>query len=192
MSLREIGPEDARTLLDRGAVLVDVREPDEHARARIPGSRNLPISALDDETLTLATGQSVIFHCRSGARTAANAGRLAGKVPRHEAYVLAGGLEAWRAAGLPVTDDRRQPIELQRQVQIGAGGMVLAGTLLGWFFAPEFLVVPAFVGSGLVFAGMTGFCGLARLLMLAPWNRQRAGRTEGGPAAEVVSGARKV
>ena len=67
--------------------------------------------------------------------------------------------------------DRRQPLELQRQVQIGAGSLAFGGTLLGLLISPWFLVVPLFVGGGLILAGVTGFCGMARLLARAPWNR---------------------
>jgi len=73
--------------------------------------------------------------------------------------------------GLPVVTNRRQPMELQRQVQIGAGSLAFVGTLLGLFVSPWFLAVPAFVGAGLITAGVTGFCGMARILRRAPWNR---------------------
>ena len=75
---------------------------------------------------------------------------------------------------MPIVVDRRQPIEMQRQVQIAAGGLAFSGTLLGLPLSPWFFVVPAFVGAGLVFAGLTGFCGMARLLRRAPWNRAAA------------------
>jgi hypothetical protein len=73
---------------------------------------------------------------------------------------------------VPVVTDRRLPIELQRQVQIGAGSLVFAGTLLGLLASPWFFAVPALVGAGLMTAGLTGFCGMARILMRAPWNRE--------------------
>jgi hypothetical protein len=88
-----------------------------------------------------------------------------------QAHVIACGLDAWRRARLPLTTDRRAPIDLQRQVQFGAGGMALLGTICGVLLSPWFLVVPGFVGAGLLTAGLTGFCGLATLLMHAPWNR---------------------
>ena len=78
---------------------------------------------------------------------------------------------SFRISGLPVVNDRRQPLELQRQVQIGAGSLAVVGTLLGLFVSTWFFAVPAFVGAGLVTAGVTGFCGMARILMRAPWNR---------------------
>lgn len=173
--LKTITPEDAaRMLRDDGATLVDVREPDEHARQRIPGARNLPLSALEEAELALHQGRPVLFHCRSGARTAGHAARLAAKAGTVEAYVVEGGIEAWKRAGLPVAEDRRQPLELMRQVQIAAGGMVLLGVLLGALVAPGFFALSGFVGAGLVFAGVSGTCGLARLLRLMPWNRAAA------------------
>jgi rhodanese-related sulfurtransferase len=159
MSLSTIEPSEARRLLDSGALLIDIREADEHAREKIPGARHLPLSKLDEAELAVHQGKPVVFHCKSGARTKANAPRLAAK------------LDAWRKAGLPVVTDRKQPLELQRQVQIGAGSLALVGTLLGLFVSPWFFVVPGFVGAGLLTAGLTGFCGMARILMRAPWNR---------------------
>jgi len=172
MTLKTVTPEQAKHLLGDGAILVDIREADERARERIPGARHLPLSKLDETELALHEGKPVLFHCRSGTRTLANAPRLADRVaPGCDAYVIEGGLDAWRKAGLPVVTDRRQPIELQRQVQIGAGSLALIGTLLGALVSPWFFVVPGFVGAGLTIAGLTGFCGMARLLMHAPWNR---------------------
>ena len=172
MAFETIAPERARQLLGDDGVLVDIREADEHARERIPGARHVPLSKLDATDAALPQGAPVIFHCRSGARTLANASRLVAWAGQsRDAYVMEGGLDAWRKAGLPVMADRSQPIELQRQVQIVAGGLGLSGTLLGVLVSPWFLIVPGFVGAGLTFAGLSGFCGMARLLMLAPWNR---------------------
>jgi rhodanese-related sulfurtransferase len=173
--LKPISPEAAATLLrEGGATLVDVREPDEHARARIPGAQNLPLSRLEEAELALHVGKPVIFHCRSGARTQGNAARLAAKAGLCEAYVVEGGLDAWKRTGLPVAEDRRQPLELMRQVQIAAGSMVVLGVLLGALVAPALYALAGFVGAGLVFAGVTGTCGLARVLRLMPWNRALA------------------
>jgi rhodanese-related sulfurtransferase len=172
MSLRTIPPHEARRLLDRGAILVDIREADEHAREHIPGARHLPLSKLDGADLAAHRGEILIFHCRSGARTKGNSGRLAAKAGAEcQAFVLEGGLDAWRAARLATTVDRRQPIELQRQMQIGAGALALVGTLLGLAVSPWFLAVPLFVGAGLLVAGLSGFCSIAWLLERAPWNR---------------------
>lgn len=168
MSLPTVDAATARRLIAEGAVLVDVREPDERAREHIPGTRHAPLSSL--RQVEAPGAKAVIFHCRSGARTGANAARL-GEAAGCEAYLLEGGLDAWKRAGLPVSTDRGQPIEIMRQVQIVAGSLVVLGVVLGFLVAPSFLALPAFVGAGLVFAGSTGWCGMARLLAVMPWNR---------------------
>lgn len=175
MSLPTISADQAKLLLDQGAMLVDIREADEHAREKIAGARHLPVSKLDEADLAVHAGRPVIFHCKSGARTLANSPRLAAKLAKLgegcEAYIVEGGLDAWKKAGLPLIADRRQPLELQRQVQIGAGSLAFFGTLLGLLVSPWFFAVPLFVGAGLMNAGVTGFCGMARVLAHMPWNR---------------------
>lgn len=172
MTLRTVSPEKAREMLNEGAILLDIREADEHARERIAAARSLPLSTLDQADFALHRGKPVIFHCRSGQRTQMNAARLQARAGDGcEAFVVEGGLDAWRKAGLPVVTDRRQPIEMQRQVQIVAGSLGLGGVLLGAFVSPAFYAVPGFIGAGLLFAGLTGTCGMAKLLKFAPWNR---------------------
>lgn len=169
MTLSPISPEDARRRIAEGAVLIDIREADEHARVRIPGARSVPLARLD----TIGDAPAVIFHCRSGMRTDANAARLA-QAAQCEAYLLEGGIDGWRKAGLPLTEDRKAPLEIMRQVQIAAGLLVLAGVILGLTVAPGFFALSAFVGAGLTFAGVSGWCGMAKLLALMPWNRRAA------------------
>ncbi len=190
MTLPTITPRDAKRLIDEGAILVDIREADEHARARIPGAHHLALSKLDEAELAIQRGKPVIFHCRSGARTLSNAGRLADRVGGDcEAYVIEGGLDAWQKAGLPVASDRRAPLELQRQVQIGAGSLAFIGTLLGLAVSPWFFAVPLFVGGGLLTAGLTGYCGMAMLLMRAPWNRAVYGAKNAGAGGDLTRAA---
>lgn len=168
--IRSVSPRQAAALMQQGALLVDVREPSEHARQRIPGASNLPLAQLPGLLPAVAQGP-VVFHCLGGTRTAMHAERLAGCV-RCEAYLLEGGLEGWKQAGLPVEGAARQPLELMRQVQIVAGSLVLLGALLGATLSPWAYLLSAFVGAGLLFAGLSGFCGMARLLLRMPWNRQ--------------------
>jgi rhodanese-related sulfurtransferase len=171
--LNAISPKDAATLVRRGAVLIDIRDADEHARERIPGARHHALDRLNTEALR--EGDAIlVFHCRSGMRTAANAGKLASAAGTREAYILEGGLDGWKKAGLPVALDRTRPIEVMRQVQIAAGTLILLGVLLGFFVAPAFFALSGLVGAGLLFAGLSGFCGMARLLALMPWNRRAA------------------
>lgn len=169
-ALKSISPERAAKLIRAGAVLVDIRELDEHKRERIPGARHHALSALDVASPARPGDDILIFHCKSGARTQANAPRLA-TAAGCEAYVLEGGIEAWKRLNLPIAYERKQPIAMARQVQILAGSLVLIGMLLGHLLTPAFYVLSAFVGAGLVFAGTTDFCASARLLALMPWNR---------------------
>jgi rhodanese-related sulfurtransferase len=168
MSLSPILPARAKELVAAGAVLVDIRDADEYRREHIAGARLRPLSTL--ASLNVEPGRVVIFQCRSGARTTAHADRLAAAAAC-EAYRLEGGLDAWKKAGLPVVADKRQPLELMRQVQIAAGSLVLIGAALGAFVHPGFYALSAFVGAGLVFAGVSGTCAMARILRRMPWNR---------------------
>ena len=163
----------AERLKARRAVLVDIREPDEFARRHVRGALSRPLAAFERAHLKIEPGKDVIFTCRTGMRTSTNCARLAAAVDG-EAFVLAGGVDAWAAAGLPVAEDRKAPLEIMRQVQIAAGALVLAGVGLGVVVHPAFLALSAFVGAGLAFAGATGFCGMARLLSSMSWNRRAA------------------
>jgi rhodanese-related sulfurtransferase len=171
MSLPTIAPADAKRLVDQGATLIDIRGADERAREHIPGSKHGPLAQMPD--LAGVRGP-IIFHCRSGMRTANSANRLKAAAPC-EAYILEGGLVAWKQAGLPVTTDASQPIEIHRQVMIVAGSLVLAFVLLGAIVAPVFFWLAGLIGAGLVFGGATGWCGMAKLLAVMPWNRPAAG-----------------
>jgi rhodanese-related sulfurtransferase len=168
--LSPLAPSRVAERLNEGrAVLVDIREPDEFARRHIRGALSRPLSAFEAGRLSIASRTQVIFACRTGMRTAANCDRLADSVDG-EAFVLEGGVDGWAAADLPLEQDRKAPLELMRQVQIAAGVLVLAGVALGVLVHPAFLGLSAFVGAGLTTAGVTGFCGMARLLQRAPWN----------------------
>lgn len=171
VQLQTLSPDAAAERLSSGrAVLVDIREADEYARSHVAGAISQPLSRWDSAHLTIHPAADVIFTCKSGMRTAGACDRLAARIDG-PAYVLQGGLDGWEKAGLPVVTDARQPIEIMRQVQITAGLLVLLGVALGFAVAPAFFALSAFVGAGLTFAGATGFCGMARLLALAPWNR---------------------
>jgi rhodanese-related sulfurtransferase len=170
-----ITPERAAQLMRDGAVLVDIRERDEHAREKIAGARHHAVSILDREHPARPGDEVLIFHCKSGARTLQNAERIKSGIPAGlETYILDGGIDAWKKAGLPVAVDRRQPIPIMRQVQIVAGSFVLLGVILGTTVAPAFYALSGFVGAGLMFAGITGFCGMQRILSRMPWNRTAA------------------
>lgn len=162
-------------LRDGRLVLFDVRETDEHAREHIAGSLLMPLSTFNPSTLcaTLKQGQAVAFHCKGGKRSLDAASRICQANSKGlQVISMEGGIEAWKAAKLPVvTNTKVAPISIMRQVQIVAGLITLVGSLLAWFVDPLFLGIPAFIGAGLTFAGVTGTCALATVLRLMPWNR---------------------
>ncbi|MBL8545366.1 MAG: rhodanese family protein [Hyphomonadaceae bacterium] len=169
-SLNPITAPDLKRKLDSGqAILIDIRETDEHAREHILGARLAPLSAIDSHDFDRDHAKAAVFHCRSGMRTQSNAAKLLAR-GFAEAYYLEGGIEAWKQAGLPVHANRKAPIEIMRQVQITAGSLVLTGVVLGFLVSPGFYALSAFIGAGLTFAGATGWCGMALLLKTMPWN----------------------
>ena len=158
----------AKALCDAGARLLDIRGADEFAREHIDGAENVMPAQLRPGQFH----EVVIFHCRSGHRTQMQAAVLQASAAG-EAYVLQGGLDAWKKAGLPVVRDASQPLEMQRQVQIAAGSLIVLGFVLGHWL-PGFYWLTAFVGAGLIFAGVSGFCGMAHVLARMPWTRKSA------------------
>jgi rhodanese-related sulfurtransferase len=163
----------ARRIKSRELTLIDIREPDEFAREHIDGAVSLPLSRLEAGHVALRTTTPVAFTCKTGMRTNSNCDRLAAHVGE-PAYILEGGLDAWKKAGLATRADRRAPIEIMRQVQIAAGSIVVLGAALAATVNPAFIWLSAFVGAGLFFAGVTGWCGMANALSLMPWNRKAA------------------
>ncbi|MDB4880075.1 MAG: Rhodanese domain protein [Gemmatimonadetes bacterium] len=151
--------------------LLDVRTPGEFEAEHIAGAYNVPLDTLGEHGPEIRAGvaEPVVLVCRSGqrARKAEDALRAAGMSNLH---VLDGGMTAWAAAGLPVR--RGAPrMSLERQVRIAAGALAATGGFLALFVSPLFAALPAFVGSGLVFAGVTDTCAMGMLIARLPYNR---------------------
>lgn len=181
---RDLTPAQIESKLAGGrAVLIDVREEFEHAEEKIEGAHLLPLSRLEAaEVEKIAEGREVLLHCRSGNRSGKAMAKLAesGVSASH----LAGGIEAWKSSGRTVERSARAPrIGVMRQVQITAGFLVLIGVLLGAFASEWFLILSGFVGAGLMFAGVSGWCGMAMLLAKMPWNKVGSGSSGGASCA---------
>ena len=158
----------AEQLGSQRVAVIDVREPMEYAAGHIAGSLNVPLSRLHQADLP--TGPLVLV-CQSGNRSARGVQTLLERGYAHPVSDLEGGLPSWQQAGLPVRRLKNAPLPLMRQVQIAAGSLVLLGLILSSTVAPAWILLSWFVGAGLVFAGVSGFCGMARLLAVMPWNR---------------------
>lgn len=151
--------------------LLDVRTPGEFEAEHIAGAYNVPLDTLGEHGPEIRAGVAapVVLICRSGqrARKAEEALEAAGMT---NLYVLDGGMNAWGTAGQPV--NRGAPrMSLERQVRIAAGTLVASGSFLALFVNPLFAAIPAFVGSGLVFAGVTDTCAMGMLIARLPYNR---------------------
>lgn len=159
-------------LASADTVLIDVRDDFEHAEESIDGATNVPLSALDPDAIrSQHPGRRIVLHCKAGGRARDAAGRFCGNTD--PVFCLEGGIDAWKAAGLDVKRSATGPkLPVMRQVQIAAGSLVVLGVGLGLAVSLWFLVIAGFVGCGLVFAGLTGWCGMARLLARMPWNRR--------------------
>ena len=168
-----IAPAEVAAVVNSGrGILVDVRTPAEFREIHATGAQLVPLDILDRPAVEAVRGANsgpVYLLCASGIRAtkAAEKLRLAGLA---DVVVVEGGTNAWATAGLPVVRGKKT-ISIERQVRIGAGSLVVAGVLLGWFVRREFFWLSGFVGAGLVFAGVTDFCGIAIVLAKAPWNR---------------------
>ena len=176
MTISIISALEAKNKLASGALLIDIRQPEEYQREHIEGAMLQPLSELQRQGLdkTLKQGSCLIFHCKSGARTGSQSAFLKQLAQEHhcEAYLLQDGITGWKNAGLATRVNLSQPIDIMRQVQIAAGSLILLGSVLGWSVSPYFYWLPAFVGAGLTFAGISGFCGMAKLLALMSWNQK--------------------
>jgi rhodanese-related sulfurtransferase len=168
-----------RALLERitaGAPcdLIDVRSPVEYRALHAASAKLLPLDQLDPRALidarpTNRRDHPVYLICKSGQRAAKAAEKFI-DTGFANVLVVEGGTDAWTAAGCPVVRGK-STISLERQVRIAAGALVLLGLTLGLAVHPYLLALTAFVGCGLIFAGVTDWCGMGLLLAKAPWNR---------------------
>jgi rhodanese-related sulfurtransferase len=174
MSVATISP---RKLYDdmeagRNVDLIDVRTPAEFREVHIGFARNIPIDRLNPSEVAAERGGStdpLYVICHAGSRGSKACQKLAAAGYANVVNVD-GGTQAWVDTGLPVVRGKRT-MSLERQVRIAAGSIVLIGALLGYFVHPYWIALPALVGAGLVFSGITDTCGMGMMLARMPWNQ---------------------
>lgn len=153
--------------------LIDVRTPVEYREVHVETARNVPLDELDAAALMQARNGSanepLYVICRSGSRGQKACEKFL-KAGFSNVVNIEGGTMACVEAGLPVVRGK-QAISLERQVRIAAGSLVLLGAVLGWFVNPAFIGLSAFVGAGLILAGVTDTCGMGMILARMPWNQ---------------------
>jgi rhodanese-related sulfurtransferase len=177
-ALETVTPDQLEAMLNGGEnlELIDVRSPAEFEALHAAAATNIPLDQLHGAALAdlarRSSRHSVYVICQKGGRGQTACERLVAAGAERVANV-AGGTAAWAAAGMPVV--RGKPaMSLERQVRIAAGSLVVMGAALAWWVHPAFVGLCAFVGAGLVFAGVTDTCGMAMILAKAPWNQRPA------------------
>ena len=155
--------------------LIDVRTPAEYDEVHVEGARNIPLDRLDPRAIAAEhAGKAgpLYFVCKSGGRSQKACEQM---VAAHVSTVVSveGGTAACEAAGMAVARSGRKVMSLERQVRICAGGLVVLGAVLGHLVNPAWHALSAFIGAGLVFAGVTDTCGMAMMLAKMPWNQVR-------------------
>ena len=153
--------------------LIDVRTPVEFQEVHVQIARNVPLDQIDAGALMQARNESakepLYVICRSGSRGQQACEKFL-KAGFSNVVNIQGGTMACVEAGLPIVRGKKA-ISLERQVRIAAGSLVLLGAFLGWFVHPAFFGLSAFVGAGLIFAGITDTCGMGIILARMPWNQ---------------------
>jgi rhodanese-related sulfurtransferase len=174
--MKTITPVELNKLRESGTAcaLLDVRTPAEHEKVHVPGVHLIPVDDLDPAALAATNGfakeRPVYILCHSGVRAEKAARKMEGAGFGH-CVVVEGGTAAWAAAGLPVNQSSRRTLPLNRQVQLVAGTMALAGAILAFTVNPAWIFLSGFVGFGLVVSGATDFCPMAILMAKMPWNQ---------------------
>jgi len=163
---------------DPRATLLDVRSPAEYRAGHIPGARLVPLDELKDSGLSDVvkdaggeTGKPLYLTCHAGVR-AEQAAQMMRTAGLDHVVLVKGGTEAWQKAGLPVKRCGTA-LSLERQVQIAVGSLLILKVLFGFTVHELFFVAAAVIGAGLITAGITRWCGMARLIARMPWNRRR-------------------
>lgn len=153
-------------------LLIDVRTPSEYNSGHISVAHNFPLDNLQKEIIEkLSIGKQVITVCKSGGRSVKACDKLSSFGFENVATVQ-GGTDAWKESGYETAGSGESVMSIERQVRISAGTLVLIGVILGFVLSPVFFGISAFVGAGLIFAGITDWCGMGLFLMKMPWNNR--------------------
>ena len=166
----------AEQLAGKTPALVDVRTAAEYRAGHIPGAQLITGEELSPATIENRLGrpapgrdETLYITCHAGPRAARAAERLRQSGLTNIA-LIEGGTQRWEQAGLPL---RRcgSAISLERQVQIAIGSLLILKVVLGYGVHELFFAAAAFIGAGLIFAGVSRWCGMAELIARLPWNR---------------------
>ncbi len=153
---------------------INVCTPVEYSEKHISGVRSVPLDELPKHLKEFQSKKTIYIHCRSGKRGEKAVETLEKMGVSAELVNVEGGLLAWEEAGFQTLSLlKKGKLPLMRQVFLTAGLLVLIGQILFFVFGSKyFLILSLFVGAGLTFSGLSGWCGLQILLSKMPWNKQ--------------------
>ncbi len=157
--------------------VIDVRTAGEYESVHATGAKLQPLQDLDANQFLLQHGSKdrpVYIFCKSGVRSTQAAEKFI-EAGFTKPVVVEGGTDAWIAAELPVERRGRNVLPLDRQMRTVAGSFIFLGALLALTVNPAFVLIPLFMGGGLVFSGITGICPMTNVIAKMPWN-QASGR----------------
>lgn len=157
---------------DSRPLILDVRSPAEFRQMSLPDSKSMPLDQLDIEQVRkMADGhKECVVVCYTGKRSA-EACRKLREAGIEGVRSLEGGLELWERKNLALERSETGGFSIIRQVHIVVGAMVVIGVLLTVYLSPWWAILPGFFGAGLLFAGLSGFCGMGLMLSKMPWNK---------------------
>ena len=176
--LKTISPTTLKDAIDGGnAEIVDVRTPLEFREVHVKGARNVPLDRLDPHKLMQnrngSADKPLYVICKSGSRGQKACSKIA-DCGFDNVFNIEGGTDGCLGAGLPVVRGKKA-MSLERQVRITAGTIILGGSIAALTTGIIWLAaIPAFVGAGLAFAGITDSCAMGMLIAKMPWNQVKA------------------
>ena len=173
-----ISPQQLHEVKRRGqyAPVLDVRSVAEYRGGHIPGAQLIPIDSLSADAVerafkrpSLGREETLYIACHAGPRALQAAERLH-QAGFHNVSLIEGGTRHWEQLGLPLKRCGAA-LSLERQVQIIIGSLLVLKVLLGFSVHELFFALTAMLGIGLIVAGTTRWCGMAKLIAQMPWNR---------------------
>ncbi len=149
---------------------INVCTPPEYQEKHISGVRSVPLDTLQSHLSEFKNKKAIYIHCRSGDRGRQAIEKLEKLGITAELVNVEGGILAWEKEGFE-TKSHTTRMPLMRQVLLIAGSLVVLGSIFSLLGVPYSIYLSLLVGCGLMFAGLTGWCGMSYILAKMPWNK---------------------
>ena len=150
---------------------INVCTPEEYNEKHIAGVRSVPLDEIEQHLGEFKDKKTIYVHCRSGRRGTAAIEKLSALGVQAELVNVEGGILAWEEAGYGINKVSSR-MSLMRQTFVAAGVLILLGHAFAFWISPTGFILSALIGAGLLFAGLTGWCGMTMMLGRMPWNKE--------------------